>query len=354
MQILFVTGREPSYPRNDVLERAFKRISTVTLTTDARPGGVVMRSLRACLHTVPRLVTRHYDLVCVGFYGHLLMVLLRGFTRRPILFDAFLSTYDTLAFDRNTVHPRSLGGKLAWQLDRTTCLWAAHVLLDTQLHVDYFADTFRLPASRFTSLPVGCNEDLFAPRPTPPAGPLTVLFYSTLLPLHGAEVVLEAAALLRSQGGIRFRFIGHGPRLDHFRRLAHTLNLDHLDFLPPVALRDLPEQIASAHICLGGHFGQSAKAGRTVPGKLYQMLAMARPVIAADTPANRDLLTHGTNAYLCPPGDPAALAAAILDLAKHPASREALGASGRKLYEVHGSEAVITDKLRAVVRSLVG
>jgi glycosyltransferase involved in cell wall biosynthesis len=75
------------------------------------------------------------------------------------------------------------------------------------------------------------------------------------------------------------------------------------------------------------------------------MLAMARPVIAADTPANRDLLTHGESACLCPPGDPDALAEALLTLHRDPALRGHLAREGRSLYLRRCSEAVITARL---------
>lgn len=354
MRILFACGRELEYPRNDVLRRAFQRLGSVTLTGDSGSGSLLRRSLRVFLRTAPRLLTQPFDLVCVGFYGHLLMLLLRGLTRRPILFDAFLSTYDTLVLDRRTFAPGSLQGRLAFQLDLVACRWSQHILLDTPPHVDYFAETFGVPAGKLTSLPVGCNEDLFAPRPGPVAGPVTILYYSSFLPLHGADTVVRAAALLRREAHLHFRLIGQGQEYDRVRRLAESLALDNLTFVPPMPLHELPGEIAAAHVCLGGHFGQSAKAGRVIPGKIYQMLAMAQPVIAADTLANRQLLTHMATAYLCPPGDPAALAAGVVELYQNTALRRQLANAGRSLYEACCSEAVITQRVGQLVQALAG
>jgi glycosyltransferase involved in cell wall biosynthesis len=90
-----------------------------------------------------------------------------------------------------------------------------------------------------------------------------------------------------------------------------------------------------------------------IPGKVYQILAMARPLIAADTPANRELLTHEDTAYLCPASDAEALAAAILKCHQSLPLREHLAAAGRTLYVERCSETVITERLHHLVRSLV-
>jgi glycosyltransferase involved in cell wall biosynthesis len=352
MQILFATGREPEYPRNDVLRRALGRVGHVTVTSDSRPGSLLARTLRVFLRTAPRLLTKPFDLVYVGFYGHLLMLLLRPLTRRPIVFDAFISTYDTLCFDRQTFTPTSPAGQLAFRLDQIACRCAQHVLLDTNQNKSYFSSTFGVPSAKISVLPVGCNEDLFSPRPPCEADTLNVLYYMTYLPLHGAETVVRAAALLRSERGVRFRLLGAGPDQARVADLAATLGLDNLTFAPPVPLSQLPGEIAASHICLGGHFGLSAKAGRVIPGKIYQMLAMARPVIAADTSANRELLTHLDTAYLCSPGDPVALAGAVAELYQKAELRRRLAQAGRELYVARCSEAAIGAQVRQLVTGL--
>jgi glycosyltransferase involved in cell wall biosynthesis len=79
------------------------------------------------------------------------------------------------------------------------------------------------------------------------------------------------------------------------------------------------------------------------------MLAAQRPVIAADSAANRELLTHGESALLAPPGDPAALAAAILHLHLDAPLRRRIAEQGRSRYLCRASERVITGDLRVAV-----
>ncbi len=359
MRVLFLTGREITYARNEVLLRAFQRFGAVdVIAAEKQPASLLTNSLRIATAALPRLLAGSYDLVFIGFYGHLILRLLSGLIRQPLLFDAFVSTYDTLSFDRQQFTPNSLSGKTAFWLDRSTCRRADHVLLDTEQHIDYFVETFGLSRAKFTALPVGCSEAIYHPQPKPldaqafPAGRALVLSYTTFLPLHGMETVLHAAARLPA-APIHFQLIGAGPLLPAMQSLAATLGLSNLTFAPPVPPAELARALAAADICLGGHFGKSDKAGRVVPGKIYQMLAMAKAVIAGDTPANRALLTPGEQALLVDPSDPQALAAAILTLHDDPALRIRLAAQGHQLYQAACSEAVITQRLQAVVAQVL-
>lgn len=357
MKVLFLSGREITYARNEVLLRAFRRLGEVdVLATDKQPTSLLTNSLRIAAAALPRLLLQSYDLVFVGFYGHLILRLLGGLIRRPLLFDAFVSNYDTLCFDRQRFAPASLPGQAAFWLDQSTCRLADYVLLDTQHHVDYFVQTFNLPAAKLIAIPVGCSEAIYHPQVKPAtrstaAGQTLVLGYTTFLPLHGVEIILHAAAQLQGMP-IHFRVIGAGPLLPAMEMLAASLRLSNLTFAPPVPPATLAAEIAAADICLGGHFGESDKAGRVVPGKIYQMLAMAKPVIAGDTPANRTLLHHGQQALLVSPTDPQALANAIRTLHNDAALRSRLAAQGHQLYQSTCSEAVITGQLQQILRRL--
>jgi glycosyltransferase involved in cell wall biosynthesis len=52
-----------------------------------------------------------------------------------------------------------------------------------------------------------------------------------------------------------------------------------------------------------------------IPNKVYQILATGRPLITADTPAIRELLSPDRNIRLIAPGDPDVLASEVADVA---------------------------------------
>ena len=88
----------------------------------------------------------------------------------------------------------------------------------------------------------------------------------------------------------------------------------------------LPEEIQRAG-CALGVFGTSPKTGRVIPNKAFQALACGTPLVTADTPAARELLTDGESALLVPPGDPDALADGVAAARERRGARPAIGAA---------------------------
>lgn len=354
MHILFLCGREVEYPRNQVILRALQRVADVKIIAENGPArSLTLRNLRVTTRAIPSLIFSKYDLIFTGFYGYWLVLESHLLNRSPILFDAFVSNYDTLVSDRKNIQPGSTPARFLHWLDRTACRAAKHVLLDTNAQIDYFVQEFGLPEELFDRLPVGAVDALFRPGPAIPShSRLKILYYCTYLPLHGAAVIVEAAKMLKDLD-CQFTLIGRGPEYPRTRTLADQYNLTNLKFMDNLSLEDLAAEVRSADICLGGHFGTSPKAERTIPGKVYQFLAAGKPVIAARTPANQELLIHLENAYLCATADPASLAQGIRTLCQDESLRTRLSENGRKTYLDSCSETVLQKQIAEIVQRTV-
>ncbi len=101
-----------------------------------------------------------------------------------------------------------------------------------------------------------------------------------------------------------------------------------------------------------GVFGTSAKADRVIPNKAFHALACGAPLVTAATRGARELLVDGESALLVPPGDAAALAAAVRRLASDPGLAARLASGGRAAYETHASEAVLGRRWRELLERL--
>lgn len=356
MRVLFVAARETTYARNEVLLNALRRFAHVdVIAPDAAPKSLVRTSAAMAWQALGALRSQPYDLIFCGFYGYLIAQALHRSPLRkgtPLLFDAFVSNYDTLVQDRGDLSAGSASAKIAQWLDASTCALADHILLDTHAHAAYFATEVGVPAAKITAIPVGCSDAIFYPAPAPQGKVTTVLYYASFQPLHGVDVVLHAAKRLE-QESIRFVLIGDGPLREEMGLLAQSLHLENVEFRRPVPPAEIAVALRQADICLGGHFGASGKAQRTIPGKVYQMLAAERASICADSTANRELLVDGESALLIPAGDAEALADAILRLHANRPLRDAIARGGRDAYEKNASEAVIGNLLREVVERLL-
>lgn len=353
MKITLVCGREGTYPRNRLVEKALSQVGMVRAIYP-RSGRLSINLLRLSVRTL-LLPAEQQDLYFVGFYGHPLVLVTRLRWRGPLVFDAFVSTYDTYCFDRKVFSPHSWMGRLAFWLDKRSCELADIVVLDTQAHAHYFHETFGVPREKLRVLYVGCDETYFQPQDQPERDPPVVLFYGSFLPLHGVEVIVQAAHLMRNER-VSFRIVGRGHLEYRLRQLAKQLSVDNIEFLPPVPYHALPRLIAESTVCLGGHFGATAKATRVIASKAFQCMAMGKPTILGDNPANRELFTHGRDAWMVRMNDPLALAdgiRAVLSLSLK--DRKQLGDAAREtVIRIAGNEAyrqavsqILLDALRA-------
>ena len=348
MRILFVCGREPEYTRNQIVLKALRRHAEVLEITDSSKNYIITH-LKLLFKIVTN--TRPYDVIFVGFYGYLLVFLMRLVSRKPIIFDAYLSTYNTLCFDRKRFRPDSLLGRIVYWMDRLACRFADVVLLDTRAHLDYFVRIYALPPERCAVLYVGSDEEIFHPRKPPRDGPFTVFYYGSFLPLQGIEYIVRAARIIQDrQPGIIFQIAGNGIQYQEIRTLAQQLKCKTIEFIPWIPYEQLPNYIARAWLCLGGHFADSDKAQNVISTKTYQFLAMARPTIVGDCRANAEIFHHGEHVYMVKMADAQALAEAILLLYLNDELRQRIADGGFIRFSEHYS----VERLSTVLCEIVG
>ncbi len=288
------------------------------------------------------------DAILVPYPGHLDMPLARLLASRlgvPLLFDPFVSLHDTAVGDRRLFAAGSWQARACLALDRLALGLADRVLADTADQGVLYAAIAGLEPARVATVPVGADDAVFRPHPAhagradgeaddaqvpgrPVARPLEVLFYGTMIPLHGVEVIVRAAKLLEDEPGLRFHLVGSGQV--PVERLIAEVNAANVRWTPGVPYEALPDLLANAAISLG-IFADTPKAARVVPHKVYEAAAMARPVVTREGLAVR--AAFGDAIVCVPPNDPAALAAAIRALAHDPQRRAALGQAARAAYE---------------------
>jgi glycosyltransferase involved in cell wall biosynthesis len=285
-----------------------------------------------------------FDALIVGYPGHFDMPAARRIAgRRPLVFNPLVSLWDSLVGDRGRFGERSAGAGVLRHVDMIAFKRADLVVADTEQHARFFRETFDLPRERVEVCLVGAEERLFRPG-WQPAREFHVLFVGKLIPLHGLETILEAAALAPE---VPFRVIGNG-QLDAL--LAERP--PNVEWVQWVDYEQLPGEIQTAG-CALGVFGRSDKAARVIPNKAFQAIACGTPLITADTPAARELLADGESALLVPPADAPALASAVRRLAAEPELAQRIGAGGLTAYRQRASEEVLGAQWLSLLERLV-
>lgn len=257
------------------------------------------------------------DLILVGYIGHADMVVawcLGFLTRKPVLFDAFISLYDTIVVDRGLCAEGSLKARALSGLDRLSCRLADRVWLDTPEHCGYFIARFGVPSQKLAAIPLGVDESLYRPadrRPDPAI--FSILHYGYFSPLQGMAAILEAAGRLLAFPEIRFTLVGEGQEFASMEEAIRTGRLSNIRLLPLQPEAEIVSLVAGADLCLGV-FGGSEKRDRVIPNKVFQALAMGKPVITARSQAVARHFHDRKHLLFCEPLSGESLASAILEL----------------------------------------
>lgn len=273
------------------------------------------------------------DIVVVGYSDSRFMIpFIKLISGKKIVWDAFYSLYDSWVFDRKLVSPVSFKAKYYWFLDWFSCKLADVILLDTNAQIDYFSKTFSTKSLKFIKILVGTDDNMFCPKIVQKtAGNFLVHFHGNFIPLQGVEYIIRAAGLLRDYN-IQFQIIGQGQDHKKIKKIAEELNLKNIIWIDYVAYRKLSDYMGKADICLG-IFGNTDKATKVIPNKVYEAIAMEKAVISIDTPAMRELFTDRKDILFCKLADPRDLADKILELKNNDGLRNEIASRGYELFK---------------------
>jgi len=230
------------------------------------------------------------------------------------------------------------------------------LLADTEQHKKYFIETFNISKKVFV-IPVGAKELVFHPMESPLGAErkisktIKVWFWGNFIPLQGIEYIIEAAKILKNEKNIQFYLAGDGQTFNQTDDLRNKLSLNNVHLLGAIEQEELSGLISSAAICLG-IFGDTPKTKRVIPNKVYEAMAMGKPIITGDTLAIRELPDADNCLCLVPVAGGQAIADAIMKLAVDEELRETLGRNNLLLFRNHLTSWHIGEKMKNIVTSL--
>lgn len=332
MKVCYFGTYSPNYTRNKVNIIGLRENGIEVVECSVQTGGLRKHWDLFWKHWSMR---GKYDVMIVGFNGHAIMPmawLVTRFPRKKLVFDAFISTYDSNIFDRKKHSPYGLMALKYWLIDWLSCILADLILMDAEAHADYISKTFHIPRRKVKGLLVGCPDDIMYPRPQHKEGPdFLVHFHGSYIPVQGIPYVIRAAKILDDKGVI-FNIVGKLSTYKESLDLVKELDIKNVRFFDYMPYEKLAEFIADADVCLGA-FGDTDKAKRTLIFKIVEAMAMKKPVITGDSPALREFLTDRKDVLFCKLADSRDLSDKILELKNNTTLRNSIAENGFELYK---------------------
>jgi glycosyltransferase involved in cell wall biosynthesis len=230
----------------------------------------------------------------------------------------------------------------------------------------YMADRIEMKgvrADRVVSIPVWSRRDEVYPvaresnplRSSLGMGEDTfVAMYSGNMGLaHSFVEFLEAARRLRDRSDIRFLFVGSGPRAAEVREAMQRDELSNIRLLDYVPREELHLSLSAADVHLISM--RPEMTGIVVPGKLYGVMAAARPAVFVGPShcESADTIRRAGCGFTVAPGDADGVASALTTLATDANLARQMGEKGRLAFLAEHERNLCCYRWLEVIHALV-
>jgi glycosyltransferase involved in cell wall biosynthesis len=213
-----------------------------------------------------------------------------------------------------------------------------------------------VPAQKVYNVPNGADENYWKPPERKPevlnqggpAASFNVLYIGAHGISQALSKVLDAARLLKSETSIRFIFVGEGAEKEKLKAQASEQDLTNVSFFDPVDKEKVRDFYSAADVCLVPL--RDIPLFKTfIPSKMFEMMAMERPIIASLTGEAAEILKKSGGAIVVPPEDSRAIADGILELQRSPARRKEMGRVGRNFVTANYSRRALAAKFISIL-----
>ncbi len=181
----------------------------------------------------------------------------------------------------------------------------------------------RVPAARIALVANGLDAQIFHPAPPRPVR-RRVAVVANLRPEKGHDVLVDAAALvLRRVPDARFDVVGTGPEFARVRARAEAAGVAGA-FTFFGYQDDVAGRLRTADV-----FALPSRS-EAMPNAVLEAMSTALPVVASAVDGLLELVDDNQTGLLVPPGDPAALANALVRVMSDRALADRLGQAARR------------------------
>ncbi|MHB1086405.1 MAG: glycosyltransferase [Minisyncoccota bacterium] len=348
MRFLYFGIYDPDFSRNRIYMRALREAGhSVEECRDSQRG--IGKYFRLAGKLIRLRGT--YDVLVVGYPGHIVVPLARLFSRGPVIADLLGSLSDAST--------QSHGAGFFRRIYLSCIDWCAiasadSVLVESEAQKEYLSRRFGF-AHTYTVVYSGTDESVFGPRKEDAKReqrPFVALFRGRLTPESGIMHILDAAERLREHDDITFRIVGYGRLLEEVRRTIAEKRLGNVKLISEhLTFEAMREHMQDASVSLG-QFEDNVRLQRTIPHKMFESISMGIPYITGRAPAAEELLEDGISALLVPLSDSAAIADAILRTKNDPSLGAHLASHARRIFEGNASQSVVSRLLAEIASRL--
>lgn len=218
-----------------------------------------------------------------------------------------------------------------------------------------------IEASKITVVKNGVDLDQYRPVDGAPAlakelgltGRFVVSYFGTHGMAHHLETILDAARQLSKFPNIVFLMVGDGAERQVLVRMRDEMGLKNVMMLDQQPKSRMPEFWALSDVSLV-LLKKSDLFKTVIPSKIFESLAMAKPIVLGVEGESADLLQAAQAGLCIEPEDADQLVARVLELSRNAKLCQQLGGNGRRFVMDHFDRVVLARKLASVIGMVCG
>lgn len=222
--------------------------------------------------------------------------------------------------------------KLLCWLEKRSANWADHIIGANGICQKNILVSRGIPTSKISLVLNVPSEDIFNPQSAPSNnnGVFRLITHTSLLKRYGVQTLIKAVPLLKKEiPQLEVNILGIGEYGPQLEALSQSLGVtDHVHFPGFVSVEEMLSLLSQAHIGIVSLLPQKQPQ---MPTKLFEYLAIGKPVVTTSLPAIKPYLDENSVMYY-QPDDEYDLARCVLELYKNPEKRAALAAFGSASY----------------------
>lgn len=346
MKILYFNLVEKIHTRDSVYLNGLKKLGVeIVECRDWSPGLKKFRNL----YKKHRALKNDYDVLLVGFSGHILVPFARLISRKKIIFNALSSLYDGIIMSRKKYGFLGWRVVYCWLVDWLAFNSSDLSFVDSNSRKKYIMRKFFIPERKLVRLWTGVDDDIFKYNPDIKKLPIfTVLYRGGLLPESGIDTILQAANTLRNEP-IKFRIMGTGYLAPLVEKMIKELDLKNVEwitrFLP---WQEMVSKMQECHLSIGQI--SSTELVRRQPYhvafKTLESMALKIPyVISSNNLGILEFLTDRETCIVINPADAEDLARTIIWARDNYDKVEIIAENAYNLYRKEFTQEVLARKL---------
>lgn len=310
---------------------------------------VRIRSVRIFFAALFIIITAPIRLLMILFASHaivlpmnfsfltLLEIFLAKLFRKKVIIDYYISIYDTVVNDRQTVKKGSVLARIAKFKDKFLMTWADVIIFLNQSEAQYYQSVagVRVDQAKIAIIPlcVDFRKELFIEKRSDRSS-FNVCWWGTYIPLHGLDNIVKAFSLVQNNNIKLYIFGNSDEAAEPYKTLINELGLADRVFIdnqPTFSNGRLAPFLAENCDLALGNFGSSEKAQTVLINKLVDSLSLGLPCLTRRTKAISELFERDEGLIICD-ANPESIASKIESCASNLDVLRKIGRAGKVKY----------------------